>query len=66
MFRRKGSETIVIREAGIEDAPALLPATTDGGTSITTDRPSDGRLLDRLRTMTVRTHVDRPIRVPLR
>src|SRR5690606_2741125 len=24
MFRRKGRETIVIREAGIEDAPALL------------------------------------------
>ncbi len=48
-------------------APALvLDATTDGGSSSTLERPSDGRLLDRLRTMTVRTHVDRPVRVPLR
>jgi flagellar biogenesis protein FliO len=38
---------------------------TDGGTLRSTARPRMG-LLDRLRGMTVRTHVDRPIRVPLR
>jgi flagellar protein FliO/FliZ len=36
---------------------------TDGGMLHRTDRPWTG-LLDRLRAMTVRTHVDRPTRVP--
>lgn len=44
---------------------ASFASPTDGGTLHHNDRPWTG-LLDRLRSMTVRTHVDRPIRVQLR
>jgi flagellar biogenesis protein FliO len=52
---------------GVRQATGRSGATfpTDGGTTLAHARPWTG-LLDRIRAMTVRTHVDRPIRVPLR
>lgn len=51
------------RQATARSVAAPFP--TDGGTTLAHARPWTG-LLDRIRAMTVRTHVDRPIRVPLR